>query len=316
MSKKTIAKFSGFVILLGCVMALFSSCSSVSSGGTAKEAESHFAPPVVIGKIHSTDITESSGLAASRCQNGVLWTHNDSGDDAFVYAINFSGDSLGTWKIPKAHNIDWEDIAAYKDKAGKCFIYIGEIGDNKSVRHEHEIYRVSEPIVTPAGAPSNRQNPLTAENALIIRFSYPDRNSDAETLMIEPKTGNIYVVTKRVTGPANVYRLKPEFSDDSVITAEKVGELSVPAIPNGFLTGGDISPDGRHMIICDYTQGYEYTLPADAKSFDDIFTVRPEPVNLGKRAVGESICYNVDGTALFAGSEGKNSAIIEIRRKQ
>ena len=315
MSNKTIAKFSAFVIFLGVASVLFSSCSAVSSSDTGNEIDSHFSPPVVIGNIKSTDITESSGIAASRCQNGVLWTHNDSGDDAFIYAINFSGDSLGTWKIPNAQNIDWEDIAAYKDKSGKCFIYIGEIGDNKAVRPVHAIYRVSEPIVTPPAATSNRQTPLIAENAAVIRFSYPDRNTDAETLMIDPKTGNIYVVTKRISGPAGVYRLKPEFERSEIVKAEKVAELSVPAIPNGFLTGGDISSDGQHMIICDYTQGYEYTLPGDAKSFDDIWKQHPEPVNLGKRAVGESVCYSADGSAVFATSEGKNSPVIEVKRR-
>ncbi len=315
MSNKTIAKFSAFVIFLGAATALFSSCSAVSSNDTGIETGSHFSPPVVIGNIKSTDITESSGIAASRCQNGVLWTHNDSGDDAFIYAINFSGDSLGTWKIPNAQNIDWEDIAAYKDKSGKCFLYIGEIGDNKLARSEHAIYRVTEPIVTPAGAGSNRHAPLSSDNASMIRFSYQDHKANAETLMVNPKTGDIYVITKRVSGPAGVYRIKPDFDRNEVAKAERIAELSVPAIPNGFLTGGDISPDGRHVIICDYTRAYEYTLPEDAQNFDEVWKQRPESVDLGKREVGEAVCYSVDGAAIFATSEGKNSPLIEVKRK-
>ena len=315
MSNKTIAKFSAFVIFVACLAILFSACSPVSSGGVENEPISHFSKPTVIGTIKSPDITESSGIAASRCQNGVLWTHNDSGDDAFIYAINFAGENLGTWKVPNARNIDWEDIAAYKDKGGKCFLYIGEIGDNKLARSEHAIYRVAEPLVMPAGASSNRQAPLNAENASMIRFTYPDHNANAETLMIDPKTGNIYVVTKRVSGPAGVYRIKPDFDRDDVTKAEKIAELSVPAIPNGFLTGGDISPDGRHVVICDYTRAYEYTLPDGAGSFDDVWKQRPELVDLGKRDVGEAVCYSVDGTAIFATSEGKNSPLIEVKRK-
>lgn len=316
MSNKTIAKFSAFVICLAGLSVLFSACSPVSSRGPENEQTSHFSQPTVIGKIKSPDITESSGIAASRCQNGVLWTHNDSGDDAFIYAINFTGDNIGTWKVPNAQNIDWEDIAAYKDKSGKCYLYIGEIGDNKVARLEHAIYRVAEPIVTPAAAGSNRKAPLNAENASVIRFSYPDHNANAETLMVEPKTGNIYVITKRVTGPASIYRLAPDFDRNEIVKAEKIGELSVPAIPNGFLTGGDISPDGRHAIICDYTQAYEYTLPDNASNFDDIWKQTAERVDLGKRETGEGVCYSVDGTAIFATSEGKNSPLIEVKRKQ
>src|SRR5438093_6617217 len=212
MSNKTIAKFSAFVILSAAFCTFFVSCGSVSSKIDRPASDSHYSQPKVTGNIKSPDITESSGLAASRCQNNVLWTHNDSGDDAFIFAINSAGDSLGTWKVPNAKNIDWEDIAAYKDKSGKCFIYIGEIGDNKAKRQEHAVYRVEEPLVAPENSSSARKNPLTTANADIVRFSYPDYVQDAETLMVHPKSGVIYVVTKRVSGPAGVYRIKPDFN--------------------------------------------------------------------------------------------------------
>ena len=315
MSNKTIAKFLTFVIFPALTGLIFTACPLVSSNDVANEPNSHFGPPIVIGTIKSADITESSGIAASRCQNGVLWTHNDSGDDAFIFAINLAGDNLGTWKIPNAANIDWEDIAAFKDKGGKCFLYIGEIGDNKAKRVEHAVYRVAEPTTSQADVNSSRQSPLSTQNAEILRFSYPDFNQDAETLMIHPKTGDIYVVTKRISGPAGVYRLKPEFDRDVATKAEKVAEISVPAIPNGFLTGGDISPDGRHVIICDYTRAYEFTLPDDARNFDDVWKQSAESVELGPRAIGEAVCYNVDGSSIFATSERKNSPLIEVRRR-
>ena len=315
MSNKTIANFSSFVIFLAMANALFSSCAFVGSKDAIDEPESHFAPPVIIGTIKSADITESSGIAASRCQNGVLWTHNDSGDDAFIFAIGMSGEDLGTWKIPNARNIDWEDIATSKDKAGKCYLFIGEIGDNRAKRAEHAIYRIREPIVKPGESGSNRKDPLFSETADVLRFSYPDFIQDAETLMVHPTTGDIYVVTKRVSGPAGVYRLKPEFNREDMVKAEKVTEISVPAIPNGFLTGGDISPDGRQVVICDYTQAYEWTLPDGAASFDEIWKEKPVSINLGSRAGGESVAYSADGAAIFATSEGKRSPLIEVKRR-
>ena len=315
MSNKTIAKFSAFVIFAVCFAALFSACAFVSSTDTPNEPNSHFGTPTVIGTIKSSDITESSGIAASRCQNSVLWTHNDSGDDAFIFAIDLKGESLGTWKIPNAQNIDWEDIAAFKDKSGKCFLYIGEIGDNKAKRAEHAIYRIPEPKITLAAAVTNRQSPLFTENAEIIRFIYPDFNQDAETLMVQPKTADIYVVTKRVGGPAGVYRLKPDAFGRDAVKAEKIAEVSVPAIPNGFVTGGDISPDGRHVVICDYTRAYEWTLPDASANFDDIWNQKPESIDLGSRKVGEAVSYNIDGTIIYATSEGKNPPLIEVKRR-
>jgi len=316
MSNKMIAKFSIFVIYTSLSCVIFSGCAFVSSRADVSTSKSTYAPPKVVGEIKSSDITESSGIAASRCQSNVLWTHNDSGDEAYIFAINSAGDSLGTWKVQDAENIDWEDIAGYKDKSGKCFIYIGEIGDNKTKRHVHTIYRISEPLVVPNDAKSSRKEPLTAASAEKVDFSYPDYDQDAETLIVHPKSGDIYVVTKRVSGPAGVYKIKASFGSPDAQKAERVADISVPAIPNGFLTGGDISPDGRRVIICDYTQAYEFVLPEKDPNFENIWKQAPEPVDLGKRKGGESICYSVDGTALFATSEGRNSPVIEVERRK
>jgi hypothetical protein len=315
MPKKIIANFSAFVILAACA-AIFFGCGNISSNGQQKTESAAYLPPKVTGTIRSSDITESSGVAASRCQNDVLWTHNDSGDDAFVFAINTAGEVLGTWRVPNAQNNDWEDIAAFKDAAGKCFIYIGDTGDNKGKRPEHAVYKIREPIVSPNDKDSNRKNPLSSENAEIVRFRYPDNPQDAETLMVHPTTGDIYVVTKHETGPAGVYCLRHPAFDGGLVKLEKVADISVPAIPNGLVTGGDISPDGRHVAICDYSQAYEWTLPAGDDNFDNIWKQQPVAVDLGKRKHGESLSYNVDGTSLFATSEDKNSPVIEVKRRQ
>ena len=316
MSNKTIAKFFAFVIPLASICSLFSGCAMISSNEREREASSPFDPPKVIGTIKSADITESSGIAASRCQRDVLWTHNDSGDDAFIFALDMTGNSLGAWRVQNAQNIDWEDIAAYKDKSGTCFLYIGEIGDNKTKRPEHAVYRFPEPVIKPSDAGADRKAPLLTEVAEVLRFDYPDFNQDAETLMVHPTTGDIYVVTKRVSGPAGVYRLRPDFGRESLTTAEKIAEISVPAVPNGFVTGGDISPDGRHVIICDYTRAYEWSLADGDAKFDKIWIQQPTPIDLGKRTIGEAVAYNVDGTAIFATSEKKNSPLIQTNRRK
>lgn len=315
MSKEIIAKFGAFVILVTSGALLHSGCANISSNAGERPTSTRYLPPKVIGTIKSKDVVESSGLAASRCQRDVFWTHNDSGDDAYIYAINGAGDNLGTWRVPNAANDDWEDIAAFKDENGKCFIYIGDIGDNKGKRPEHTVYRITEPLITPTDSHSSREDPLTSEQPRSVRFRYPDISEDSETLMVHPKTGDIYVATKRVSGPAGVYCLRQPVFDGSVLKLERVAEISVPAIPNGLVTGGDISPDGRRVVICDYTQGYEWMLPEGDQNFDDIWKQEPDVVDLGKRKHGESVSYGIDGTSVFATSEGKNSVVIEVMRR-
>lgn len=311
---KTIAKISSFVIL-AAMCAYLSSCAHVSTNPRLSAADSGYEAPKVVGKIASADINESSGLAASRCQENVLWTHNDSGDDAYLFALDLEGNNKGTWRIANIENDDWEDIATSKDKSGKCFLYIGEIGDNKLKRRERAVYRVPEPTISDSTAGTTRKNPLTIDEVETLRFVYPDFEQDAEALMVEPASGDIYVVTKRISGPAGVYRVKPDFNSSEGQRAEKVAEVSVPAIPNGLITGGDISFDGRRMVICDYAQAYEWSLPEKAANFDEIWNQEPSRIDLGRRKGGESVCYSPNALSVFATSEGRNSPVIEAKRK-
>jgi hypothetical protein len=291
-------------------------CSATRSNVPDENAVSPYAAPILVGTIRSGDITEASGIAASRCQQNVLWTHNDSGDDAYIFAVAPSGQGLGTWKVTDARNIDWEDIAAYKSTAGKCYLYIGEIGDNKRKRDVHTIYRVAEPIVTPDDARSDRKHPLATTAAQAVNFTYPDYAQDAETLMVNPKNAEIYVVTKRISGPAGVYKVDNNFENADVRVAQKIAEITVPAIPNGFVTGGDISPDGRRVVICDYTAAYEWTLPDGDANFDNIWRQAPVTIDIGQRKGGEAVAYSVDGSSIFSTSEGKEPPIFEARGKK
>jgi hypothetical protein len=280
------------------------------TGGT------QFKPPRTTGRIASKDITESSGIAASKCQPGVYWTHNDSGDDAFIFAINERGDDLGTWRVLNSENIDWEDIAEFRDPSGKCLIYIGEIGDNKIQRQVHAVYRVAEPTISDASTGTDLKHALSTEPAEQMKFSYPDHNYNAETLMVHPVTGDIYVLTKRFDGPSGIYKLKPAFGSDAVTIAEKLGELAVPNVPNGYLTGGDISPDGKHVAVCDYTAAYELTLPANAAAFDDIWKQKPIMIDRGELEQGEAVGYTPDGNELVLTSEKKHAPVIVVERQK
>jgi hypothetical protein len=315
MSYRTIAKFAAFVILFAGVFGLFSACAYVSSGTKPADSNAVYEPPRIVGKIANPDITEASGLAASKCQPDVFWTHNDSGDDAFIFAINSRGENLGTWRVRNAENIDWEDIAEFEDSAGTCFVYIGDIGDNKLKRDVHTIYRIREPQVSTAGANTTRKNSLETEPAETLNFRYADRDENAETLMVHPVSGDIYVLTKNRDSPSGVFKLKPLFGTVDAQRAELVADLKVPSIPNGLLTGGDISPNGRRVVICDYSDGYELILPAGDANFDDIWKQAPTRIDLGERDTGEAVGYSADGSTIYATTENKHAPIIEVRRK-
>ena len=312
-----IPKFGRFVIFSLFLCALVSSCSSVSSrpADTPYDMDvSKFREPEITGSIGSREIRESSGVAASRCQENVLWTHNDSDDGPFIFALDPQGRNLGTWKVANSENVDWEDIAAFKDTDGRCYLLIADTGNNYRKRNVLKIYRVEEPSVTNKSLETRRRNSLLTEPAENFSFSFEDGAHDAETILVHPASGNIYLVTKNITSAAGVYKLEP-FHTTPDQTAIKVGNISVPAVPNGLITGGDISPDGRRVAVCDYFGAYELTLPENASDFDNIWEARAIKFDIGRRAQGEAITYADGGNTLYATSEKRNSPIYRVFRQ-
>lgn len=312
MLDKNITKFCAFVILNLAFCLILSGCHSVSSrSDEQKNTDGRFSEkyekPKVVGKIESDEIKESSGLAVSQCSENTFWTHNDSDRPNEIFALDDQGKNLGKWKVTGAKNDDWEDIASFKNSSGECFLYIGDIGNNSRKRGEMTIYRVREPKISDANK--------NTEPAETIKFEYPEMRHDAETLIVHPQTGDIYILSKRLSGASAVYKLKSGFSLDKTNMVEKIADFSVPAIPNGFLTGGSISLDGKRVIICDYFNAYEITLPENAKNFDEIWMQKPDVIELGEREIGEAVCYSADGNSIFATSEKKNSPFIEVKRK-
>jgi outer membrane protein assembly factor BamB len=103
----------------------------------------------------SSSISESSGLAYI---DGTLWTHNDSGGEAKLYALDTSnGEILKTVTISNASNVDWEDLA-FDD----TYLFIGDFGNNNGTRENLKIYKIKR-------ADLETKSSVEAE---IIEFSY------------------------------------------------------------------------------------------------------------------------------------------------
>jgi hypothetical protein len=151
----------------------------------------------------------------------------------------------------------------------------------------------------------------------IFSFTYPDATRNAETLIVHPKTADIYLVTKTKTGPAEVHKLKaPAFGSANAYKTEKLGELILPGNRVGLVTGGSMSPDGKRVMLCDKDAGYEYVLPDGVADADAIWKQTPVVVDLGDRKQGEGVSYGPDGYTLYASSERKNTPLYVIKRKQ
>lgn len=280
-----------------------------------QESPATYGAPTRIGTLKDPAINESSGIVASRLNRGLYWTHNDSGDGPFIYAFDARGERRGVWRVTGTRAHDWEDIAAGPGpERNRRYLYIGDIGDNNERRAEIVVYRVLEPNITAADTRPTKSRPRQTAASQAIRLRYPDGKHDAEALMVHPTTGDLYIVTKKMFGRPGVYVTRAPLNTTSATVLTKLGELSIPSIFGGMITGGDISPDGRRVALCDYTQGYELVLPRGA-SFDTIWKQPLQRFALGSRKQGEAIAYRLDGRALLATSEGRGSPLNQVVRR-
>ena len=276
-----------------------------------------YQPSTVLGTITDPGIGESSGLAASRRNPGLLWTHNDSGDEPLVYCLDLKGAPCGVWRVTGAEAWDWEDIAAGPGpRPGEAYLYLGDIGDNLDQRAEIVVYRIPEPAATAAGATlPTKAAPAASAPAEALKLRFPDGPHNAEALAVHPTTGDVYVVSKDAQA-ARVYKAAAPLDPSKATTMTQVGTIRLGSGSRGLeqVTGADISADGRRAALSTYAQGYELEAPAGGP-FDDIWSQPPAVVALGLRLQGESIAYRLDGKALLTTSEIVPSPLQQVERR-
>ena len=264
-----------------------------------------FGGPVSAGVVQYEPLREASGLVASRSHPGVLWAHNDSGDEPRLYALTTSGRHLGVFTLDGAEARDWEDLAIGPGPdPGVDYLYAGDIGDNESQQDLKYVYRVAEPAVDADQAPVDTI--LTGLSTITVR--YPDGPSDAETLLVDPLTSDLYVITKRSTEVA-IYRAAAPQSTSDVIDMERAGTLSlarVPAAPAAGqgAVGGDIAPSGLEVLLKTYVEVYYWKRASIAEA---LFARSPETLPYVPEPQGEAIAWAADESGYFTLSEEARS---------
>lgn len=276
-----------------------------------------------LGTLQDDFLDEVSGVEVSRTNPGLLWVHNDSGDGPFLYGVGRDGRCRAVYRLANADAHDWEDIALGPDERGKGrHLFLGDIGDNKLKRPEHAIYRIAEPLLPKSLPKPDKDHPLEAKDVVVLRYRYPDGPHNAETLTANPRTGDLYVVTKSPDGVSEVFRFPRgkdgAFAKDEPQTLQLVATLRLAGEPlegklaekSRLITGGDIAPDGRSMAFLTYTSIYRLRLPAGAASFDTAWSAIPERIApLPKGHKFEGLCWEPDGRGLIVTSEGVGSPI-------
>jgi len=264
------------------VLLLLVSCSS----NTSETVQSTFAEGRKLGLIDKR-LPEASGIAASIANPGNIWALNDGQNSAEVYLVDTTAQVKVVCKLP-VDNRDWEEIAVGPGPdEGKTYVYVGEIGDNTAIHDFKLIYRFEEPKSDQA------EVNITLTDTLKIQMS--DGKRDTETMLIDPFTKDLYLISKREDS-VGVYKVSQPFTRE-IMMAQKIA-----TVPYRKIVAGAFSKDGLEIILKDYDHIYYWKRSKD-ESLEKVILRQPEELPYEREAQGESITWALDGSGFYTLSE-------------
>jgi hypothetical protein len=273
-------------------------CSAFLLWTVSATANPTFANAVTNGIVDIAGLSEASGVVASRNNPGVLWTHNDSGHPAQIYAIDTQGRLLGTYDVPG--NTDNEDIAIGPGPVANVqYLYIGDIGDNASARANIQVYQFPEPEVY-ARQYTNPPSGVAMKGARTLTITYPDGAHNAEAMFVDPITGDLFIATKQT--PSRLYtatKAQTDTSTNFVLTFLGTFDFDVPS-------AADISPYGHEIIVRQENYAYLY-VRTNGQSISDALGGTPTSIPVTGVADGEpngeAIGFDAIGSGYFTLSD-------------
>lgn len=252
------------------------------------------------GTMSKNTMPETSGLACSRTTPGFLWAHGDenTGNNKKIVAVQPNGQLAMTVTISgDPGRDDWEDIATgvYNNQN---YVFIGAFGDNDlEYKDAYYIYYFVEPAIS-SGTKNVSVN--------YIKFGYPDNKAhNTETLMYDNIEQMFYIVDKVEDSVCHLYKIP--FRTDYGTGVQTLTEVCV--LGNGqdfnYLTGGDITPDGRWMAI----KSKKYVLLWERQGNESLtITAQRKPVQVAaykKETQGESLAW-LDASTFYTTSDDKS----------
>lgn len=275
------------------------SCERSPSPSTGKSDQFESTPQAL--SITPGVIDEASGLAMSATMAGYLWTIQDSGQPNAAYLISLDGKTIQQYNIPGTSNHDWEDMAAGPGpRENVSYLYIADIGNNNTpLTTQNIIYRVPEILEKNASFSSTELEKIT--------FKYPDGPRDAEALLVDPLTKDIFIISKEMD-KAGIYRLAFPQSTSETINAEKVG--IIPSVL--FATGANVSVDGTEILIRTYLSVYYWQRKKEDSIGSTLLKAATRQLMVAPEPQGEAICFDRNADGFFTLSERSTASSVSL----
>lgn len=287
---------------------------------------------VEVGTVAARDadgqplLVETSGLMQSRLNRDVFWANNDNGNEHRLFALGRDGTYLASYDLDLANSQDIEGLAMGPGPiAGRNYLYLGDVGANWRIwgcstanvdtgdcagcpniparcgggicdcrGRELHVYRTEEPAVAPGQAFTAVAD--VPVETFVLRF--PDAmlglRQDVETMMVDPRGGDLYLVTKHTT-PALLLRAAAPLRSDAPNVLEIAGEL--PWGGESQATGGDISADGWLVGVRRYGDAHVWERAPGATIAQAI--QGPDCRISAGEIQAESFAFDVDGSGSF-----------------
>ena len=258
-------------------------------------------------------IVEFSGICDSGLNPNTFYVHEDSGNGAWFYAYGYNG------TLKKCIQIDTSvNGVAYGDMEDICYhqstktIWLANSGNNSATTptpngvHTFVVMKFTEPDLTGS-------NPATTMmlTPTVYQFGWPGNvPTNCEIIMISP-AGRLYFVSKEassnVTWPTRLYAAPVSLAAYPTVNALTPVATWTQA---SSVSGGDWSSDGKLIVTRNHGGAaggnlnfYDPTDFSFIKSVPMAFVMRDNVAT----SMAESLCFNKDCTAIFAGTEGNGA---------
>lgn len=246
--------------------------------------------------VSQSSLTEASGIADSKTNTGYLWVQQDGGNPPAIDLVQQNGAWLKTIHLANVVNRDWEDLVlSTGPKAGGNYLYIAETGDNLLVHPDYAIYRLEEPAAATD----------TVKLVEKIAFFYPDGSHNAEAMLVDPDTKDIYIITK-VEKRSQVFKLTYPYSTTVTNKAELVGSLTY-----NLAVSAALSPKGTEIVVKTYDAIYYYKRAAGETIMQ---ALSKEPVSLPyeQEPQGEAIVFANNDSGYYTLSEKALASSVKL----
>jgi hypothetical protein len=286
-----------------------------------------FADGLSVGNLPSSaNWQELSGMACPTppANAGNAWIVSDQPANMLAAISLTDASSQGVWTLQGvsiAAPADWEEVATAR-VGGVSYLYVGDLGDNANARATFNIHRCVEPVIT------GGDGTILSGDIHTIVCAYPGgggapTHKDAECLIVDPDSGDLYIITKRESIPG-VYYLPHQASYSGTQTLQYLGKMwdvpDITTVPLGAtacnVVGGTISSDGKEILIKNYDAIYYFARPDKAVSIYTALTQTPAQVSyVGGGSVspkkshpqaepqGEAVCFSYGDQDYFTASE-------------